>query len=331
MRFSGPGQPYEGLVHMVNGHPTWTGKVTLHDELLLVPVRWQKPHRIFVNSMSDLFHESVPFEFVAKVFAVMACTRRHTYQILTKRPARMLEFFKWLDQVNGDGGFRPPREWWPEAVSPSDVYPEWKPWRKGGRGGGYDCCGPNWPLDNVWLGVSVEDQAAANERIPLLLKVPAVVRWISAEPLLEEVNLEAAFAQYDRNGEPSIPRMDPDGSAVIKWVVVGGESGHGARPMHPKWARKIRDQCVEAGVAFFFKQWGKWWPHCAWPIERVGDVEVPVCGSRSWMVLDEGGGLDVQDGYFPEEHLGLYAAAPVGKTRAGRTLDGRTWDEYPDA
>lgn len=328
MRFSGPGQAYEGLVHMVNGHPTWTGKVTTHDELLLAPIRWQKPHRIFVNSMSDLFHESVPFEFIAKVFAVMACTRRHTYQILTKRPERMLAFFKWLDDFNEERGFGLPADWWPEAIDPAEVYPEWKPWREGGKGGGYDCCGPNWPLDNVWLGVSAENQPTFNARVRLLFKVPAVVRWISAEPLLGEINAEEAFAHYDRNGEPSIPRVDPDGSLTIKWVVVGGESGSRARPMHPDWARKIRDQCVEAGCAFFFKQWGAWLPSLQFTPELL--EQTPPFSDR-WSNAVLRGDEWVYELADADCNGDDSWCCNVGKKRAGRVLYGRTWDEYPDA
>lgn len=292
-RFSGAGQAYEGLTRLVNGHPTWTGEVRLVPELLLEPIRWQTPRRIFVNSMSDLFHESVPFEYIAKVFAVMACTRRHTYQVLTKRPERMLAFFKWLDRNTVRG--------WPAAVSPGDVYPEWKPWREGGRGGGYDCCGPSWPLDNVWLGTSCEDQTTFDARIPHLLKVPAVVRWISFEPLLGAINAEAAFSIYDVHGEPSSPRCDADGSPAIKWVVVGGESGRGARPMHPGWVRTLRAQTLEAGAAFFFKQWGEWKP------------------------------VDDAPGIMRSIAPGDQSFQRVGKKAAGRLLDGQLHDEYPDA
>ncbi len=156
--------------------------VQCHSERLDWPLRKNKPLRIFVNSMSDLFHESVPNQFIADVFAVMACTTRHTYQILTKRPRRMLEWFRWLDAENHPFGF-------PTAVDPTKVWPQWTPVRD--NRAGYDNCGPLWPLENVWLGVSVEDQAAADERIPLLLQTPAAVRWISAEPLLGPIDITA--------------------------------------------------------------------------------------------------------------------------------------------
>lgn len=177
----------------------------------------------------------------------------------------------------------------------------------------------------AWRGAAepaaLEQLARANDRIPLLLKVPSVVRWISAEPLLGEVNLEAAFARYDRNGEPSDPRVDHDGTLSIKWVVAGGESGPRARPMHPDWARKIRDQCVEAGCAFFFKQWGAYAPF---------DFGKPQKQYFDLFVYPDGQ-IDIPDHRAPLEERGEIAIAHLGKTRAGRVLDGRNWDEYPDA
>ena len=172
-----------------------------------------------------------------------------------------------------------------------------------------------WPIPNVWLGVSVENQEAADERIPLLLQTPAAVRWISAEPLLGQVDLACAGLEIDLSG----PLEDPP-KVNIDWVVVGGESGPGARPMHPDLARGLRDQCAAAGVPFLFKQWGEWAPHQA----RAGG--------------DEGGDLRrghvrylQGDGREPDGHFrkGDAAVARVGKKAAGRLLDGRTWDGYP--
>ena len=195
-RFKGPGQPYEGLIARAG---RWNGEIRLVPEKLLEPWRWVKPRRIFVNSMSDLFHPSVPFEYIAAVFFIMSVTTRHTYQVLTKRPERMREFFRWL-ATDGDGVYL-------GAVYQGDtllqimdekVYesahtiPEiaalaWTP--KGKTRGGYDNCGPIFPYKNVWLGVSVENQATADERIPLLLEVPAAVRFLSVEPLIGSVDL----------------------------------------------------------------------------------------------------------------------------------------------
>jgi len=185
-------------------------EVAVHEDALAIPPRWRKPRRIFVNSMSDLFHEAVPDGFIARSFEVMERTDWHTFQVLTKRPARAVEL---------------------NAALP-------------------------WPR-HLWLGVSVESPAYLG-RVDLLRRTSAAVKFVSVEPLLAPLS-----------------GFDPDG---LDWVIVGGESGPGARAMHPDWVREIRDQCVASGVAFHFKQWG---------------------------------------GVF--------------KKRRGRVLDGRTWDETPDA
>lgn len=199
----------------VPGHPYEQGfDLRLWPERLNLPLKWKKPRLIFVNSMSDLFHENVPFEFVHSVFRTMQAATQHTFQILTKRPER--------------------------ARALASELP--------------------WP-DNVWMGVSVENQRWTS-RLADLRDVPAAVKFLSCEPLLGALQLDLSD---------------------IGWVIVGGESGHGARPMHIDWARTVRDQCVAADVPFFFKQWG---------------------------LHDE-------------------KAVRVGKKRAGRELDGRTWDEVP--
>lgn len=241
--------------------------VRLHPERLDAPLHWKAPRRIFVNSMSDLFHEDVPDEFIDRVFAVMALTggerflcaagRRcehndspgcyhegggvrmgvHTFQILTKRPARMKAY---IDS----------RTEWRQGIMDALNDPEWSM--------SYEdpdlIVAPlGWPLPNVWLGVSVENQHWADERIPLLLQTPAAVRFISAEPMLGPVDLCPHLLRGLRR-EPSCwlcgdqPRLD--------WIIVGGESGHARRPLDLAWARSIRDQCRAAGVAFFMKQLG---------------------------------------------------------------------------
>ena len=210
--------------------------VQCHNDVLELPLRWTKPRRIFVNSMSDLFHPDVPFEFIDKVFAVMALARRHTFQVLTKRPERMHVYLtarRRVDQIN--------RAIWSQLGS-----------RVGSKiehGGEWRCA---LPLPNVWLGVSVEDQAAADDRIPQLLQTPAAVRFLSVEPMLGPIRL-------DLHGH----RVGAPGSAVvgvIDWVICGGESGPKARPMHPDWVRGLRDQCAATFLPFLFKQWGEWLP-----------------------------------------------------------------------
>ena len=292
-RFSGPGMPYEGLIH----HATkgWNGKVQLVPEVLGQPWHWVKPRRIFVNSMSDLFHESVPFEYIAAVFWVMSVTTRHTYQVLTKRPARMLEFFRWVADYD-EGCFQDDRIGDVAGENPAIQALGWTPAR-GGRGG-YDNCGPGWPYQNIWLGVSVENQETADERIPLLLQCPAAVRWLSCEPLLGPIDLletPAGDIMCRCSGCMEITR-----STRIDWVVAGGESGTGARPMHPDWVRSLRDQCASAGVPYFFKQHG----------EYVSVSEVAGQG----------------------EHFKFPDGATVrraGKKLAGRLLDGVEHNAYP--
>lgn len=303
--------------------------VRCHPERLDQPLRWTKSRKVFVNSMSDLFHESVPFEFIASVFAVMGVTTRHTYQVLTKRPLRMIEFFKWALQAQDEDG-----SWHP--IEPTDfgadnrIFDHWPkevPWK------GYDNCGPGFPYENVWLGVSVEDQATADERIPLLLETPAAVRWLSMEPLLGPVDLDrGGWSLLKPRYAPPRPGFRPE---RIQWVVVGGESGPKARPMHPAWVRDLRNQCNDAGVPFFFKQWGEWLP-VGQILPGFGKVHGATAVKPGRMRLHYGGSRNRAPDYAFAEH-GVEIAATddgcltfrVGKRAAGRELDGRTWDEYP--
>jgi protein gp37 len=220
--------------------------VQCHPQRLDQPLRWTKPRRIFVNSMSDLFHEAVPESFIDSVWAVMALAPHHTYQILTKRPERMRNYLTHPERYQ-------------RVLRAADPFRQMRP--KLGGIGISDPASPAW-WRQVWLGVSVEDQATADERIPLLLDTPAAVRWISAEPLLGPIRLRRPDFS---DGPPGGPLghgpgwIGPDdGSAArgptLDWVVVGGESGPGARPCHPDWARSLRDQCQAAAVPFFFKQ-----------------------------------------------------------------------------
>lgn len=216
----------------------WNGKLQLRPHRLEEPLRWRRPRKVFVCSGSDLFHEDVPFEFIAAVFGVMAAAPEHTFQVLTKRPSRALEFFEWVEQQERTEGNRPH-----DVILPATAeHLEGEFWssvlQRTGLEQGLPECEP-WPLHNVWLGVSVEDQKRADERIPLLLKCPAALRWLSCEPLLGEVDILRGCAIES-----------------IDWVVVGGESGARARPMNPAWAHWLREQCEMFGVPFLFKQWG---------------------------------------------------------------------------
>ncbi|HEV2521058.1 MAG TPA: phage Gp37/Gp68 family protein [Candidatus Acidoferrales bacterium] len=224
-------------------------KVILHPEKLDEPLHWRKPRRVFVNSMSDLFHEDVPDEFIDRVFAAMALASQHTYQVLTKRPDRMLSYFgRSLDE-------RLVRDALVEGTA-QNIYAERNPLET-------DCSlwlAVHLPLRNIWLGVSVENQRFADERIPLLLRTPAAVKFISAEPLLGPVCLTDVKEQI-------VPEMKGDNHihinslrcivpSHIDWVIVGGESGPSARPMQLEWARSLRDQCKATRTAFFMKQLG---------------------------------------------------------------------------
>jgi protein gp37 len=273
--------------------------VTLNEERLDAPLRWRKPRRVFVNSMSDLFHDSVPDEYIAKVFAVMALSPCHTFQVLTKRHARMRSLL-------GAHGF-----WAQVGLAALDLREVWLP----ATGVSLDA----HALPNVWLGVSIEDQKWANIRVPALLDTPAAVRFLSCEPLLGPVDLTRL--RPARVGGPLYrdalcPVLDRQTAVVLEhaidWVITGGESGPGARPMHPDWARSLRDQCTAAGVPFFFKQWGNWAPNGWRGIGRFTGRERLV-GEP----LDDMGHREVIE--------------RVGKHAAGRELDGRTWDEYPEA
>jgi protein gp37 len=260
-----------------DGDPKTSGPgfgVSVHPDALDWPLCKKKSMRIFVNSMSDLFHDEVPDDFIARVFAVMSMAKQHTFQVLTKRHGRMRSLLSsGLFKLMVDG------ERLQRGVS---VLPDSR------RADGTYA----WPLSNVWLGVSVENQQWADIRIPALLGTPAAVRFLSCEPLLGPVDI-ARYIDPERECNCHVPAMDGAGqhSAAcrcltqpeISWVIVGGESGKGARPMHPDWARSLRDQCTTAGIPFHFKQWGS-----------------------------------------HDEH-----GMPMHKKAAGRELDGRTWDEFP--
>ena len=235
-RFSGPGQPYEGLTRMTEHGPLWTGKVRLVESELDAPLRWRKPCRVFVNSMSDLFHEDVPFEFITQVWNTMYRASEHTFQVLTKRPERMLAFHRMFGEAN------------------------------------------KMPLvHNVWLGVSVENQATADERIPILLQTPAAVRFLSAEPLLEPIDLATWF----------FSAMTDQGKCACDWVIVGGESGPGARPCNVEWIRSIVRQCRGAHVPVFVKQLGS---QPVWHEEEGTYCDPPSCIRHTKKLRDHKGG-----------------------------------------
>lgn len=245
--------------------PDWTGEVRCLPERIDTPLGWRKPRRIFVDSMSDLFHTSVSSTFQGSVWNTMALTPQHTYQILTKRPQIMAKTL----QAWRDAGWM---------------------WRRDDL----RWCGPiSGPLPNVWLGTSIESDRYAF-RADHLRQTPAAVRFLSLEPLLGP-----------------LPSLDLAG---IDWVIVGGESGPGARPMHPRWVRDIRDRCVDAGIPFHFKQWG------AWTSVQPATQPLPTL----YLAYDGRTANEAEAIADGAKWLGMFR---VGKKDAGRKLDGRTWDE----
>lgn len=298
---------YHSLTVLHGGQRTFNGKISFDDDALTIPLKRKKPTTYFVNSMSDLFHEGVPFEFVDKVFAVMALCPQHVFQVLTKRPERMAEY---LARTGKSIKFM-------EAAARGLGYTLQFDSLDGKK---FSMC--KWPLPNVWLGASVENQKCADERIPHLLRCPAAVRFLSCEPLLGPVDLANirhadGFHVTDAlSGETVyLPTTCIDAEeSSIDWVIVGGESGHNARPMHPDWARSLRDQCQAAGVPFFFKQWGEWGP-CNYADDKSRCVRLT-------------GGVMPNEGV--DSIAGSFYMRCVGKKAAGRLLDGREWSEMPE-
>jgi len=247
----------------------------LDERILAQPLHWRKPRTIFVASMCDLFHENVPFGLIHLVIDRAAACPNCTFMLLTKRPERMKMFFDQLTTVDS--------KTWP------------------------------LPIPNVWLGVTAENQERADERIPILLSIAAAKRFVSLEPLLAPITL---FDTSDgilegpaviKHGGTTVgsPHEPPEGYddsyPGIDWTIVGGESGPGARPMHPDWVRSLRDQCVAAGVPFHFKAWGEWVTH----------------PYRDWKTHEKQGDMF---------RHGRYAKV-LGEHRL---LDGNLWDQKPD-
>lgn len=306
---------YAGTTKRVAGRTDWTGVVNVDDAALSAPLRWRRPRRVFVNSMSDLFHVSVSDETITDVFGVMAATPQHVYQVLTKRPDRMRKWFDTIDQ-------------WGGAFAACRTAASVRLDMDLGAGKGNR---KKWPLPNVWPGVSIEDQPTADERIPLLLATPAAVRFVSYEPALGPVGFTRVVwgeteHPFDSLRETAYLHQGSHTRPALDWVIAGGESGPGARPAHPDWFRSVRDQCCAAGVPFFFKQWGAHrpirirrgrggdWEPLNDPITSCPDVFVHPSGQRP-------------DGANSPRCAQMER---VGKKAAGRVLDGRTWDEFPE-
>lgn len=261
-RFSGAGKPFDGLTTIRRGKVDWTGQVRFMPDTLATPLRWRKPQRVFVNSMSDLFHESLENEEILRVFAAMAVCPQHTFMILTKRAKRMHRWFQDVDLFRLG-----------EQMRALDLPANGRAYRREPD---------NWPLPNVWIGASTENQETAGERIPFLLQCPAAVSFVSYEPALEAVDFslwmnsvqsfteacERALGEislHEMNG--GVARFKRERGAIpedarLSWVIVGGESGNGARPFDPAWARSTVDLGRLTGTPVFCKQLGG---HCFAP------------------------------------------------------------------
>lgn len=324
-----------------DGVAKFTGQVRFNEKVLTDPLRWKRPRKIFVCAHGDLFHENVPDSWIDQVFAVMALCPQHIFQVLTKRPERMHAYLtnqprarrRWEDIIRETHGVT--------TKSPPPILP------------------------NVWLGVSTEDQETADERIPWLLAAPAAIRFLSAEPLLGPLDLEAAWAGetalaaecwgdcgWCKNGLPPLHNCRSGrqsntefakGRSGLDWVIVGGESGKNARPMHPEWAREIRDQCLQADVPFLFKQWGAWVEVDGNELpDRFTDPECDQfrCISSCGFVgdLSIGSAFLHKPDRFPDCFPGgadseaicnSIFVKRVGKKAAGRLLDGVQHDGFP--
>lgn len=318
----------EGRLRGKHGYPQDEPfRVVFHADKLEQPLKWSRPRKIFVCSMGDLFHEDVPDMSIVNVFAVMAEARQHKFLVLTKRPERMSEIISHPTIAN-------------------DV------WVKTSRGLGSESA--VWPLPNVWLGVTAENQLRADERIPVLLQIPAAKRFVSVEPMLGPVDISPwdkcnacgkLRSSFDPDGVMGKPwnsmfchmHYDPESScegsyakSALDWVICGGETGANARPLHPDWVRGLRDQCREAQVPFFFKSWGEW---VSTYDRDIDDPDWRNCPARNgprkeWTsrhierYVNSAGG----QGFHGERVVFMRR---IGKRNAGRLLDGRTWDEEP--
>ena len=343
-------------------------EVTFHSNRLVLPLKWRKPQRVFINSMGDIFHDDVENWMIDKIFGVILASNvlvnkpDHVFMVLTKRPERMRQYFTERQPVDLIKAWTKASDWITlnnlDVLFLDLVYSETcRDWDERGRNSNGSAHLPwgyidkLWPLPNLLLGVTAENQEQAEKRIPVLLQIPAAVRFVSVEPMLSAIDLREWMADcgcvqckrkyYTDLDELEYPENDntkcPDcGGDIVSfsgykktlrpnWVICGGESGPGARPMHLDWVRSLRDQCQASGTPYFFKQWGGWEP-----VEQVDHGFLPDNEHRlaSHMVIDlngedwsgAGGNEFIQPGWHMHR---------VGKKKAGRLLDGRTWDEIP--
>lgn len=294
-------------------------EIFVDEHMLLQPLRWKRGRKIFVCSQTDLFAEFVTDDMIDRVFAVIALCPQHTFQVLTKRPERMAIYLSNLAHRVEYGIRETPEidsmqrlaDGYDDGMSAAQLH-DAQAYESADR----VLCqmAKGVPLSNIWLGVTAENQEWADKRIPVLLQTPAAKRFVSIEPMLGAVDLWSAGMKLD--GKLNVQTGE---RAFLNWVICGGESGHGARPMHPDWARSLRDQCQKAGVPFYFKQWGAW--------QNGSDEDW-----QGKIVLNDGRRCGVpeeldQDTRNKWPQFRPTKMAFVGKHAAGRLLDGREWNE----
>lgn len=356
-RFSGPGQPYEGLatLHRKSNGTTearWTGKLAVVEKVMDLPLRWKRPRMVFVNSMSDAFHESLSRADIFKVLSVCvqgAIQRGHIFQILTKRAERMrklVEEFIDMGELCGAGAFC-----WDQHRNSAEERGEFEEFKKSHR--------LPW---GIWLGVSVENQDAADERLPHLVQMDGVdVKFVSAEPLIGPTNMrpwlrtvepatlhtftpdaKAAYGETPPAGSPVT--LDRDWKNPIRWVIVGGESGAGARPMDIEWARQIVRDCAEGGTACFVKQLGDVPHEDSGLAQEFRSFQHWVDKGKSWLSSGKWACFDARGRHCPSGREMMRArdegafpvrALPLLRLRASKGGDPEEWSpdlrvrEYP--
>lgn len=383
---------HKGLTVVRKDGPHWNGEINRVPHLLAQPLKWREPRGVFVGSMTDLFYKvdtDEDCEFIAAIFGIMVACPQHTFMLLTKRPENAAKWFAWLDrqceqdcvdqvefcvlaamnalldagldaeaeQLFDRYGWAKDGDYWGgfEAMEHEDSPGIERRKRRAQRATeGWDA--EAWPAKNICFGVTAEDQQRANERIPILLGLPAAVHYASYEPACGDIDWRSipvppsmsvkrdfettynalAGAECRRDGEVVArgPRLD--------WIIGGGESGPGARPAHPEWFRSTRDQCVEANVAFFFKQWGEHGPSCVNSIDGTAvfrsfpDHATWVSKASTWLskkgdvCVDMAGKVLKNGGDFATAVYPVSVSRRLGKSIAGRDLDGRTWDQFPE-
>lgn len=292
-------------------------KITIHPEdKFLEPLKWRKPANVFVCSMGDLFHKDVPTAEIDKVFAIAAILPQHNFMFLTKRPERMAEYFtipakqlseRWSDAIieMGISGKN-------EDVDSVAAYL-------------HNRCALGWPLKNIWLGVSVENQKTADERIHYLNEISAAVKFVSCEPLLLEINFEKSLGDSLKWHAGGLKNC-------ISWVIAGGETGHNARPVHPDWVRSLRDQCENDGIPFFFKGWGEYKQMDMTSLLKPFDIAESK--KNKWTLWKDSNDIifeliDIDGDFACTSEEECIPIQKVGKKQSGDLLDGKQYHEFP--